>query len=318
MILIFSTYIEDSTSKVIDWLAFMGQDFLRINNGNLNSFAFVASIGSHGDFLCLNGIDKSKVKSIWYRRTGPSIIPNFPATDNQSLNASMRQHMRLELNALRELFYKGMKNVRWLSHPDNPHVEKFSVLKLANELKLKVPATLISNRKEEILKFKKTYKRIIVKNIDATIPLRIDGRTYSTYTAIIEDETLKDYKSSVFPCTFQELVEKDFEIRTFYLNGEIYSMAIFSQNEETTKIDFRRYSKIPNRKVPYQLPALIEQKVIQLMKVLNLNTGSLDFIKSGKDTIFLEVNPVGQFGMVSQPCNYYLEQKVAQFLSHEE
>lgn len=51
------------------------------------------------------------------------------------------------------------------------------------------------------------------------------------------------------------------------------------------------------------------------MNSLNLNTGSIDLIVDTQDNYyFLEINPVGQFGMVSQPCNYYLEKKVAEYL----
>jgi len=48
------------------------------------------------------------------------------------------------------------------------------------------------------------------------------------------------------------------------------------------------------------------------MKALNLESGSIDLIldKSG-NIYFLEINPVGQFGMTSVPTNYYLEKKVA-------
>lgn len=51
------------------------------------------------------------------------------------------------------------------------------------------------------------------------------------------------------------------------------------------------------------------------MADLDLNCGSIDMIL-GNDGLyyFLEVNPVGQFGMVSGPCNYYLERKIANFL----
>jgi D-alanine-D-alanine ligase-like ATP-grasp enzyme len=52
-----------------------------------------------------------------------------------------------------------------------------------------------------------------------------------------------------------------------------------------------------------------------MMQKADLNCGSLDLIKS-KDGryVFLEVNPSGQFGMVSYPCNYYLEEEVAKSL----
>jgi D-alanine-D-alanine ligase-like ATP-grasp enzyme len=67
--------------------------------------------------------------------------------------------------------------------------------------------------------------------------------------------------------------------------------------------------------VPYQLPKELEAKIDVLMQKLQLNTGSLDFmVTEDNQFYFLEVNPVGQFGMVSVPCNYYLEQKIADYL----
>jgi D-alanine-D-alanine ligase-like ATP-grasp enzyme len=51
------------------------------------------------------------------------------------------------------------------------------------------------------------------------------------------------------------------------------------------------------------------------MNKLDLNCGSIDMIVTPKNEyVFLEVNPVGQFGMVSYPCNYNLEKKIAEYL----
>jgi glutathione synthase/RimK-type ligase-like ATP-grasp enzyme len=115
---------------------------------------------------------------------------------------------------------------------------------------------------------------------------------------------------------FQEEIQKKYEIRVFYFFGKIYSMAIFSQNDSQTKTDFRIYNiSKPNRNVPYSLPISVASKVKHLMKKLGLETGSIDLIKSINDEyIFLEVNPVGQFGMVSKPCNYNLEYIIAKKL----
>ncbi|WP_228414336.1 hypothetical protein [Chryseobacterium sp. CH21] len=119
----------------------------------------------------------------------------------------------------------------------------------------------------------------------------------------------------IFHHFFQEKIEKDFEIRTFYLNGHCWSMAIFSQNDEQTKTDFRKYNKKkPNRNVPYLLPKHIEDKIELLMKSLDINCGSLDFIKAGEKYYFLEINPIGQFSSLSRTCNYALEQKLAEYL----
>jgi glutathione synthase/RimK-type ligase-like ATP-grasp enzyme len=94
-------------------------------------------------------------------------------------------------------------------------------------------------------------------------------------------------------------------------------MAILSQNDEQTKIDFRHYNaQKPNRNVPYLLPEEISIKIDRLMKKLRLKTGSVDMIVTGADEFFfLEVNPVGQFLNVSHTCNYNLEKKVAAYLA---
>jgi len=93
-------------------------------------------------------------------------------------------------------------------------------------------------------------------------------------------------------------------------------MAIFSQKNNQTSIDFRKYdSQIPNRTIPYKLPVWVEKQLTSLFHKLGLNTGSVDLILTpNEEYVFLEINPVGQFGMVSYPCNYYLEKEVAKLL----
>jgi D-alanine-D-alanine ligase-like ATP-grasp enzyme len=96
-------------------------------------------------------------------------------------------------------------------------------------------------------------------------------------------------------------------------------MAIFSQANEKTRIDFRHYDREkPNRTVPYILPEAIEDKLLQFMNELKLASGSIDMLVDQQyNYYFLEVNPIGQFSQVSLPCNYYLEKKIAEYLITE-
>lgn len=93
-------------------------------------------------------------------------------------------------------------------------------------------------------------------------------------------------------------------------------MAIFSQEDQQTEVDFRNYNfEKPNRTVPFLLPIDLQEKLIQLMKNLHLKSGSIDMVLTEEgDYVFLEVNPVGQFGMVSSPCNYELSKLIAETL----
>jgi D-alanine-D-alanine ligase-like ATP-grasp enzyme len=90
-------------------------------------------------------------------------------------------------------------------------------------------------------------------------------------------------------------------------------MAMFTQNDNKTLIDFRDYNfDNPARRVPYKLPFNIEQKLTKFMNLMRINCGSFDLIKTKEGKyVFLEVNPVGQFGMTSFPCNYNLEKEIA-------
>jgi len=119
-----------------------------------------------------------------------------------------------------------------------------------------------------------------------------------------------------FPSLVQEKIEKRYEVRIFFLFGQCYPMAIFSQRDPQTSLDFRRYNEIiANRMMRCEIPPELEEKITRLMKLADQNCGSLDFIKSHDgEYIFLELNPVGQFGFVSTNCNYELEKLIAEKL----
>ena len=118
------------------------------------------------------------------------------------------------------------------------------------------------------------------------------------------------------PTLFQEEVLKRFEIRAFMMNETFFAMAIFSQKSSRTQTDFRKYDDArPNRTVPYQLDSKTQLKCRELAEHFGLNCCSFDFIVSQDNLlIFLEINPVGQFMMVSKPCNYNIEKHIAEFL----
>lgn len=79
-----------------------------------------------------------------------------------------------------------------------------------------------------------------------------------------------------------------------------------------------RFVSKPNRIVPYLLPKDIENKLKNMFKSLNLNCGSLDLIKTpSQEYYFLEVNPFGQFDMLSKACNYSIEKCIAKKLINE-
>lgn len=188
---------------------------------------------------------------------------------------------------------------------------------MARSCGLEIPNTIISTGRKNILEFyKNNYESIVSKSISDSINYLNKGYSYSNFTEALNNDDIEDAKCNFFPSLLQNNINKRFELRIFYFFGLFYTMAIFSQADEKTKIDFRKYNFVrPNRNIPFILPQEIKIKIIDFMNALNLDTGSIDMIYTmDKKYVFLEVNPVGIFNMVSVPCNYKIEKEIANYL----
>ncbi|NVO09875.1 MAG: grasp-with-spasm system ATP-grasp peptide maturase [Bacteroidales bacterium] len=322
MILIISKeHTELSTEEVIDWIDFFGKDFIRINGDEFFKKGNVEITLNNSELVIKYKdieIPFGKINSVWFRRWWDRDFHDL--YDNKNINYSIVDqlifHQSGNIVSLRDLLFKYLDKKKWLSHPSKIAINKIHVLVEASKVGLNIPETKICSTKKELIDFFNIHKKIISKDLNDPIFFFDEQYCYTSITNAISRQKILNLPDEFFPSFFQKLVEKKFEIRVFYLNKKCYSMAIFSQSDKQTKIDFRNYNEDkPNRFVPYKLPRDIEKKIIQLMQNLDLTTGSIDMIKNKTgDYIFLEINPVGQFGMVSKPCNYYLEKEVAEYL----
>jgi ATP-GRASP peptide maturase of grasp-with-spasm system len=328
MILIFSTEgLEVTTTEVIDWLYELKAPFRRINGEDMfTTCTWTYSISDNKEqlYLFIDGekFTLDEISALWYRRSGRSrIAPNFESIENKKLSTTIQEYTFSELKASRTAFFNTLSRKPCITYPNaNHNVDKQEMLYHAIQAGLTVPQTIIASAKTELVHFFNKYPGCIIKSIENSEVFEIDNQAYFPYTEVVNEEFINALPEHFFPSLLQEHLVKECEIRTFYLDGECYSMAIFSQKDAQTQVDFRRYNKVkPNRNVPYKLPSDIEKQIKTFMQSVNLNTGSLDIIKTTDGRhVFLEVNPVGQFGMTSYPCNYQLEKKVAQWLAKHE
>jgi ATP-GRASP peptide maturase of grasp-with-spasm system len=300
MILIFSDNNDRTTIEVIRWLVALNKDFILVNDDEF----FDIKADKKQFFLQSqkNSFFLDDIQSVWYRRGG--LFFKRYQYSNNSINIYMNETQHW----LEDYILKTLASKKHINKQSNSHVNKLLVLEYAQNIGLNVPEYFLAENTDEVI-LAKTITKAITGN--ASLDNILENKDGMLYTSIID----KKEKDSFFISFFQEKIEKDFEIRTFYLNGECYSMAIFSQNDDQTKTDFRKYNnEKPNRNIRYSLPKDVEDKVQKLMQVLDLNCGSLDFIKSGDLYYFLEVNPVGQFANVAYHCNYPLFKKIADYL----
>jgi len=332
MVLIITQEDDRSTDDIIDWLLYYNKPFVRINGDDFNrsDLRYNYSVGNDIDKIAsLEGVDFSQITSVFYRRwisfnfSYEKILKSFEdfsaftlSNIKNNLVTEMRKSYSYLFDYLSLLDTKSLPNLKAL------YVDKINVLNKAKDLGILIPNTIICNNKIDLVKFKLKYDKIITKPLSEVLVFenissdKKDQEIFFMRSSIVTNELIDNLESKFFPSLFQQYIEKDIEIRSFFLDGDLYSMAIFSQLHEQTKIDFRNYVEDnPNRTIPFQLPNCLEDKLRKLMLQLDLNTGSFDIILTPDgDFYFLEINPVGQFGMTSIPCNYYIEKKIAKFL----
>jgi ATP-GRASP peptide maturase of grasp-with-spasm system len=262
-----------------------------------------------------------EVSSCWWRRPGFSIHTylrnkrnNIIVKDGISITDLIKHNhiIQDEASALSCFINDKIYNTaRTNLGSYNFSVNKLIVLNKAQDVGLKTPEYRICTESSSFSNDKQT----ITKPIDNGIYHTLNNRRFYTYT---ENTPIHLNNVDIFPSIIMEKIEKKYEIRSFYIDGHFFSMAIFSQANKQTEVDFRKYDLIkPNRLELFQLPNHVEAKLRQLFESLNLNTGSVDLIvNKDDDYVFLEINPVGQYDMVSSPCNYELDYVIANYLTY--
>jgi len=327
------SFIEGTTEVVIDWLRAWEVPHIRINATDIakghESRGAAYSISKGGVSVRLNidgvDIDPSDIKVVWFRRwayAADTSVPQLFAEQSYRTDSNVFfacQHIFKELQAVTKFLFTTLSSSKWLGEPKSAAPNKLQVLKMAAEVGLDVPDTLVTADVNALQRFIEKHGAVITKPIGDMLLCSFGDRQYATYTSVIDDKFASEHdQNASFPSLYQEKLDKKYEIRTFYLDGECYSMAMFTQQKAATQGDFRKYCyEDPVREVPYQLPASIEEAIRRLMTDLCLDTGSIDIVRTTDGRyVFLEVNPVGQFGMVSVPCNYNLELKVAKYLAN--
>lgn len=328
-VLIISCDDDRTTNDVIDWLIFFRVNVIRINDSSTLTILKIVVNDSENEVLihvqypgfpdATVEFDLTRVDAVWYRRGRMDFLPDAlyremrKAGEDQLgfLRYIERTNLYIESFAYRYL----KKNIRSINSFFDNYKNKLFHLTVARELGLNIPNSLVTSEQTLLRNFI-TDRPTITKALPP-VSLQADRSfNFSGYTSEVTLESMRETEFSY--SLLQEKLDKKYELRIFYLNKSFFASAIFSQADEQTSVDFRKYNrKKPNRVVPYRLPEELKEKLTAFMMACQMASGSIDIVYTkSKKYVFLEVNPIGQFRQVSEPCNYFLEKKVAEFLAY--
>ncbi len=325
MILILSREsAEITTDRIIDWLSFYNADFFRLNGEDLanGKCSITFNLKDHWSFIIKNGrikIHSDQIRVIWYRRSFDWDISNRFSKETNDVETysflnKLNNYHQLEIQHTYSLIEHILKDRYWLNQPSTSKTNKLFNLEIAKNIGFQIPKSIITNNTSEI----NNHKDYITKPIvDGTF---FKGKDFGLST-MTQQVNLNKNLIHISPSLFQEKIIKKYELRIIFIEKIIFAIAIFSQNNTKTQIDYRHYDKEkPNRQQLILLDNECQNKVNDLMNTLNLNFGSIDLIKTHSNNyVFLEVNPVGQFLGISQQLNLNIDKVIAQTLikNHE-
>lgn len=330
MVIILSNSNDDITNDVLMWLDYYGIDYVRINESDLIELLSIDIDNARVKLKVTSPFNSkiltiSKENTYWYRRGNFGFLHFNNIAELDLINDTripidylnlQKKYLKDESTYISNYIHNLLKTAKYINSFQDNYLNKLEVLNLANNFGLCIPSTIITTSYIQLESFMLKFEYIISKPVYQVFKYFNGNEYIDSLTKRLGRNELLNIDKNFFPTLFQEYIDKKYELRIFYLNNHFFASAIFSQSDDKTQDDFRRYNiEKPNRVVPYNLPNEIKIKLVKVFNALNINCGSVDMaVNKNGAYIFFEINPIGQIQQLSKPCNYYLEKIIADTL----
>jgi glutathione synthase/RimK-type ligase-like ATP-grasp enzyme len=180
------------------------------------------------------------------------------------------------------------------------HKEKPLQLSTVHQLGVSIPATLITNDPEEVLRFAASHGQVIFK------PVYGGAHTRSLNDAHL-DPTRLGLALSLSPVTLQAYIPGT-NIRSYVIANTVYAAEIRS-----TSIDFRE--DIAAEVIPVALPAYLQEQCRCITQALLLTWTAIDWrLTPWGEYVFLEANPSPMFLHFERQTGFPITQELVQLL----
>jgi hypothetical protein len=319
MILILTRPFDPHADHMVQMLGARGAEFVRFNPADFPSRSSLsvgyAPDGQMQSFLRLEStvIDLTQLHAVWSRRPQP------PVPHDQIQDAATREFIAEDCKTFVQDLWNALP-CRWL--PGRPAAIqraqlKASQLRLAAELGLELPPTLVTNSREEFLEFYGQHNGNIVSKLTGpAFDRTVGGDTFCRYTEVVSRRDV-GYAASLqyHPVILQAYVPKRLELRITVVGQQVFAAEIHSQHTHHTRHDWRRYDLSNTPHFPHALPPEVEDHCVRLVQRLELCYGAIDMILTPDGRyVFVEINPSGQYFWIEQETGLPISAAICDFL----
>jgi hypothetical protein len=245
-------------------------------------------------------IQLSRARVLWLRTIRSTQILHHPIEDEHA-EAIVNNDCRGALLGLLATTFRG----RWISTPESTSrgSDKLAQLKAAHDSGFRIPRTLVSQSRPDILDFHRACgaKTVVKAVVGAAGPL--------LETKLLDPEVFESAAFATAPAIYQEYVAGDDHLRLICFGDQSYAARI-----HTDDLDWRTNLDVPI--TAYPVDPLLHTKVRQVLDRLGLEMGVVDIkLTPQGDPVWLEVNPQGQFLFLDAFTHLGLADRFAGYLA---
>ena len=256
-------------------------------------------------------ISTEQVKAVWLRRIWEPKL-------SSDLAPKFREACIRESQATLNGFWDSLQELHWVDKLEriNAANDKLRQLRVATEVGFVIPQTLVTNKAEAAREFFHQVNGKMVSKLLTPLSRTMESTSFFLYTSVVKESDLENADSLCYcPMVFQEQIPKQWELRVVYVNGKVFVGALDASVYDTSKVDWRKPGVDVGVWQHYELPEQVLRRLQIFMNKLGLLFGALDFIVTPLgEYVFLEINPIGEWGMLEKDLDLPIASAIADTL----
>jgi glutathione synthase/RimK-type ligase-like ATP-grasp enzyme len=245
------------------------------------------------------------VDAVWFWRL-------WPAALDERLSPAHREASTRESSVTLLGLLDLLGHLPWIDPPDTVRAaeNKTRQLRLAQQEGLTIPPTLITAVPEDVRRFHEEQGGQVIAKLQTALALSMEGGK-GLPTRLLRREDL-DALGGLRHCPmiFQKYIPKRRELRVAWIDGVAFVGAL---DGARCGVDWRYEATAPWERG--ELPDGIQVRLKRLMQRLGLTQGAIDLIETPEgEHVFLEVNPLGEWGMLERDLGFPIGEALASAL----
>ena len=309
-VLVLTTRLDFASDYVTAELAERNVPFLRLNSEDLPSLELgwrpsEPSLIVRGEHVAETVVGP-ELRAALVRR--PTYLRSPPGTATEALAA---HHWLTFLHGL-----QSFTGLRWMNHPASDFVaeNKMVQLSVAADVGFHIPNTTVTNSTGIALRHLRHATNFAIKGLD-TVLWREGANQFFCYTEMLDRGELEDLDLSGLPTIVQERLRPKTDVRVTVVGDQLWAATI-TDRHAPIDVDWRTL-KQSAMYTEHELPDSVRSQCFAMMRRLGLSFAAIDLVRYRDGYVFLELNPVGEWGWLAESLGWDVAVQLAKWLGSD-